>query len=449
MFTFLFVLAVVPAIIIGFRIFQRKDIFMFDLLIVFSTLYLWAIPCKDFLLEHEFPEYVGDTLVAGTLCWYMWLLMGAEVFYARYKKGNNFTNVSRFFRLWRPAATRPVFMWVILLVGLFYLYNITNYGALSADNAEENNRFGYGENMPFFMRVFAISILPVYPLLIVLAYHFKSRDMLSKCLRVACLAVLAAGALLGSKTRLTFLLIFFLIYLYSTRRDLLTKRNMLLGAGLLVVLFLVVFPISQGLRVYKQYYVENRSVHDFATVVKAYANQRVNIGVDDRVERYQHRRSMNAYATFDFVCNTKHRGNGDLTWTMCRYIIPQRTIMDGKGEILAQLQDSGDVAESVVSWYVCDYGTFWGPIAAVIHFVVIIWLFQLMGRFFKMLFHNDTITLMAMSLALYMCVSIEHNPSGDIRVFYATYSIVFVACGILFKIFSMERERRRRMTNYA
>ena len=443
MFALLFTLAVVPAICVGLRIMSKKDILVWDLLILFTTLYLWAIPCKDFLFEHEFPEFLGNTYTVGTLCLYMWLLLLADLFYANYKRGNNFLNISRFFRLWHPVAIKPSFLWVILLIGLIYLYNITNYSAMDADNPEANNQFGSGNNMPLPLRVFALSIRPIYPLLLIITYTFKSSVKLYGRLRIVCMVLLIAGLLLGSKTNMTFNLIFFLIYFYSMRRDLMTRKNILLGGAILAVTFFVFFPISQGLRMYKQYYVENMSVHDFKTVLTAYVTQAVDIDMSDRVERYQNRRGMNVYTTFDFVCNTNYRGNGDMTWSIFRYIIVQRTIMDNRGEILAVMQNSGDVAESIPAWFVCDYGCVFGPIAAIFYLILMFLLFHWMGQFFYLFFKSPAVTFMAMSLILQRCISIEHNPSGDIRVFYATYSIVFVACGILFTVFSKKNRVRR------
>lgn len=433
MFYVFFILAIIPCLFVINRIFKFKDINIFDLTILFSLLYFWLIPCKEFVFGDIDTQLTSHVNTAVSLCIYMWTIY--FIYKLIYSCNPKIFNISRLF-ISININVRPSFLWIILAIGLFYFYNITNYSALSSDNVEANNQFQYGLNMPFYVRIFAVSIRPIYPILIIITYNLRTNIIKYKRLRIFCLLILFLSLILGEKTFMIYNLIFFAVYLYSIKRNRLKRKHIYYSFISLFCVLIFLFPILQGFRIYKQYSVEQNMNHDFLSVVKGFVRDGITDDMQEKIDRYQDNRSLGCYNVFDWTCNAEYRGNGYMTWLIFRYVIPQRA-QAGDGNIVGDkmIGKGADVAESILAWFVLDYGFIIGPIVAVLYQILICILLFYFGHLFSILFDNSLLMLVSSGFMTQQCINVEHSPTNDIRIFYALYIIVFVFIGLLTKYY--------------
>lgn len=441
MFTFVFILALIPICYIGYKIMTFKGLNIFDMIILFSLLYFWFIPCKDFIFEHAFPQLVGHTKTAISLCIYTWALMLGSYLCSVMFPRVNALNLSRLLLLIN-FRMKSHFLWIILAIGIFYFYNITNYSSLTAENPEANNQFQYGLGMPLFLRYIAICIRPIYPALIIIAYNTICVKPLYRRLRICCLFILILSLLLGVKTFLVFNLIFFGLYFYSRRRNSIKRKHILYSVAILFCVLIFLFPILQGFRIFKQYSVERNANHDFITVLTGFITQGVNEEIEKKVNRYQDRRSLNCYRTLDWACYDEYRGNGYLTWLIFRYTFPQRTLDDAGNIMGEKMARGGDVGESILAWFVLDYGHIFGPIVAIIYQVIICFLLYYFGLLFSLAFRTSSLMVIVAGYIAQQCINVEHNPTSDIRMFYAVYLFIFILIGLLFNYYAIRKYKK-------
>lgn len=442
MFAFLFILSIFPVCYPLYKIYKREEINAFDLIILFSALYLWLIPAKDFVLEHYFPDLIGHIPTVIALNLYMWTLLIAD----KMVRKDSIFNVTQALSKLSVLHVSDKFLWLCFIVALFYLYQKTNFSALTEDNIEGNNTWAYGHNMPWYQRFFAISINPALPSLVLITFFMKPTTKFYKILRKFVFMILIAGLLLGGKSFFTFIIVFVLLYLYSNYRKQIKRKHILFTIIGSVFFFFVYFPIAQSFRFYKHYSVIHTTQHDFVSVLTNFINDNgTTYDIDQRIENYQNGRSMNLYNAFDWACTTDFRANGMMTWAVMRYIFPQRMILDGWNEVVGRNMSGGDadVAESIVTWFIVDTGIIIGPILSVLYFAFYIWFILFWGRFYAKYLKSRMLLFLTYSMIIIVCVWIEHNPIQDIKKYYSLWPIVYCLLGFVYYIFKKPALRKK------
>lgn len=440
MFFQLFILAVIPSCISIIKVFKRENLNIYDITIIFSTLYFWAIPMQDFLFNHLRPYYLDHTYTIIALIIYMYGLQLLSLICSHNKKSP--LNITNKFYYIKIGNIKNSFLWFALIYIAFMFWNITNYSALSEDNLEANNSFFYGSNQGIFMRIISISFKTFFPVLFVILLEYKPTKILYRYLRLFNLFLLIASLLLGEKTFMVFNLIFLLIFLYSKHRHNISKRKIFIYLTLGIVFLSIFFPLSQAFRIYKQNAVLNASTHSFIDVASGFINNGIDIETKNKVESYQDGRSLNLYDALDWASSrTNYRGNGQLTCIVLRYIYPQRVGNDSN--IMGDLMEGtgADIGESTLSWYVLDWDIILGPLAALLHTLLLYISIYYFGMFFYRYIKSPIYPLVIYSFLMRYAISIEHNPALDIKMFYNTYYLIIIFTGLLLYFFKKKHEK--------
>lgn len=440
MFTYLFILAAFPAIHTVWKVFNRRGLSIFDVVVLFSTLYFVGIPVNDFVNVHARPEYVGHTQTALAICLYMWLLWGITLFYSRRTKSALFIT-NRLTEI-RAMQMKESFHWFIFIYLLYILYKTTDYSSLSADDIEGNNNFFYGLNQGFLMKAVVYSSRSLMPMFFVLLWNNKPRSGFYRLLRWANLLILIACLVLGPKGFMVFNCVILCLYIYSIKRKTASRSRLILSASAFIVAFSVLFPLSQSFRYYKQDQVKAGGAHDFMTVAKGFVAGGADENLQNRVDDYQQHRSLNVYDAVDFAATrTTYRGEGYLTGMVLSYIIPQKMRQDGN--IMADLmQGGGDVGESVLAWYVLDWGVVLGAFSAALHVLLWFLLYYYIGIFFNRWIKSPVYPLVIYTTLLLRALNTEVNPATDIKQIYNTYYLVILFAGLILFIFKRNSRRR-------
>lgn len=433
MFTLLFVLAIFPIFPSLIKVYRRQGLNMFDITVVFSSLYFWAIPVKDFLENHLRPEYIQNTPTALAVCLYMWL-MGLLAYVYSHKKRSPLYITDRLAEI-KMVQVKDSFQWFALVYIGYMFFQITNYSALGGDNIEGNNNFFYGTGAGFLIKLIVVPFRAFFPALFLILWNNKPRRPLYRRLRKVNLFLVLASLLLGAKGFMVLNLTFLALYLYSLKRHQLSRKQIISYCGAIVVVLAVVFPISQAFRYYKQDAVMHKKEHGFVSVAMGFVSEGISDDLKQRVEDYEQGRSLNLYDAVDFAASrTEYRGYGHLTGMVLRYIIPQR--MRNDGNIMADMmRGGGDIGESILAWHVLDWGTVLGAAIAVLHHLVLFVLYYYLGIFFNHWIRSSVYPIVIYSVILRIAVGVEHNPVIDIKAIYNTYYIIIIFSGIILYYF--------------
>lgn len=440
MFAFLFVLAIIPIVPSLKKVYDRQGLNMFDITLVFSALYFWAIPVRDFLINHIRPEYTQHTQTAVAVCLYMWLLGGLTAIYSNRKKSPLYVT-DRLAEI-KIMELKDSFHWFALIYIVYMLLQITNYSALNEENIEGNNNFFYGTNANIVMRMVLVSFRAFFPAIFIMLWTNHPRKKLYCRLRKLNLCLLIISLLLGNKGFMMFNGTFLALYLYSIKRKQLSRRHILLYASIIIAALAIIFPLSQSFRYYKQDSVRFSSNHSFTSVVRGFIKDGVSEQLKKRVEAYEKGRSLNIYDATDFAASrTDFQGNGYMTWIVLKYLIPQR--MGNDGNIMGKLmKDGGDIGESILAWYVLDWGIIFGPIVAVVHYLLLYLLYFYFGIFFNRWIKSSVYPLVIYTIILRIAVGCEHNPSTDIKALYNTYYLIILFVGFVLYYFHKSQKKR-------
>lgn len=445
MFALLFSLAILPILPTLKKFLDRKDVNIFDITLLFSEMYFWAIPVKDFLVNHVHPEYVYHDETAIAVCLYMYGLAILALIFSRMK--NSPLLVTKWLEKLNRIEVKNSFQWFALIYIAYMLFQITNYAALDDENFEGNNNFFYGENANIIMKLILVPFREFFPAIFIVLWTNKPKDNFYSKLRFVNLLLMLVSLLLGNKGFMMFNFVFLALYLYAHNRTKLSRKKILFYAATIICTLSLVFPISQSFRYYKQDVVRNTSNHSFITVAKGFLEDGISTDLQKRVDDYEKGRSLNIYDATDFAAaRTNFRGYGYMSWIIFKYVIPQR--MGSDGNIMAVLMlGGGDVGESTLAWFVLDYGYIIGPIVAVLYFLFLYSLYYYFGMFFYRWVKNPVYQLVIYTIILRIAVGIERNPSTDIKALYNTYYLIIIFVWVILAYYSKKPRYKIRYNN--
>lgn len=418
------------------KIINRRDINAFDVFLLFSSLFFLIFPLKDLIFDHEFPEISSHANTAyGLLCFFSFLLVIDFIWTKYFINKHNPVNLSAYIRQYDDYIatfnSNKFFYFCAICAGL-YLIPLTSYGNMTEDTSEMNNQLQYAVGMPLWMSVFIRFIWNVYPILLIMVIRNFHKTF--SC--ILALVLLVVGVLLGSKTNLFFNTTAVLIYFYSKYKGNITKKK-IITIGLIGILGgSIVFSILQTFRQVKTYAVDNMTNHSFGDVVQLalHLDPATKLMMQMQLDRY-YGRAMNVFDAYDWAMQGSYRGNGHLTNIVYSYIIPQRTRNDGNimGDKMAGL--GADIGESLLSWFVCDWGEFFGVFVAMATLILLFWLIKIYFRGCAQMTKMPLFNLLSFTLILNYTVGIENNPSGCIHMFYSDYLYMVISIWLIWKLY--------------
>ena len=348
-------------------------------------MYYVFIPLKTLYIDRPDlqPIYVSDLITPTYFNVFSFALLLVNVIWTkscRYKYSP--FNITSYIRYWdKKIILKNEYVYLFLLFFVLWLIPLTNYSALSKDNAEQNIVVGYGLGVSFFERVKLIFLYTAGPVMSMLSFKYILSKRTKYYKYMAYTSMILAGTcfFLASKTQMTTAILIIIIYFYSVMREKLTRKFVYTALMIFAFITLVIFPLSQSFRTVKQMMVMNGSRHEFMDIVDGVLHS----SLEDKkylLERYESYkgRSLNVYQAFHWACTKEFRGGGKLTWMVIKYIIPQRISNTDEGNILGDVYafKGADIGESTLTWYVADWGLF-GVFVAIFHFSVIFLVWKL------------------------------------------------------------------------
>lgn len=83
--------------------------------------------------------------------------------------------------------------------------------------------------------------------------------------------------------------------------------------------------------------------------------------------------------------------------------------------------EGADIGESLLSWFVCDWGPLIGIFICYLTLFLLIWLDKVYFTYCSKLFKTPIFNLFCFSIVLGLVVNIEYNPATCIKNYYSTY----------------------------
>lgn len=374
---------------------------------------------------------------AYAICIFMWLQYFVSLIYE--KKGHSALIVTQKLKQIQTITIKDTFQWFALIYVGYMFYKTTDYSSLSKYNLEGNINFFYGVDTNILLKMVLVTFREFLPVIFLVLCTNRPRTPFYRNLRKVNLLLIIATILLGNKGFMIYNCVFLFLYLYSTQRDKITKKKIAMCLSVAVVLFCVIFPLSQSFRYYKQEAVSGYGRHDFSTVSKGFVTEGIDENLKERVEAYQKGRSLNLYDAVDFGASvTNFKGDGYMTAMVLKYIVPQRIGNDGN--IMAELMlGGGDVGESILAWYVLDWGFLIGPFIAVIHMILVFSLYYYFGIYFNRWIKSPVYPLVIYTIILRTVIGVEHNPVTDIKMIYSEYYLIIIFVGVVLHIFTKKQ----------
>lgn len=445
MLLFLFIIAIIPAIFVGNKIFKRDDISFIDIYILGCTLYYLLIPYYTYYFTSIDKLNLEECIISISLiAFYLYILLLVSICTRRI----SILNMTKLFQRLNRQVTIPYnFVYVSIFISSLLLYKVTDYSVLNADNAEANNQLYFGSDMPLGLRIiwqFALQFRPILFLLTLklLTYNFAKKK---KIIIYFSLAITTLSYLLGPKTLMTTAFLFCGIGYYSIYKSQISKQKIYAAIGIVVVLFMVVFPLSQAFRLTKQYVTSNTKA-SFTTVLDKYINmnEREKKILEERSEKYIKGRSTNVFDCYHSSCTHPFQGNGLLTLFVLKSILPlKQSDLNINGNILGDTYASKgvDIGESVLAWFNADV-RYWGLILSILFMFVFYYSYYFYYKVFAKAFKSPLLYLTFIYLAFDLSFAIERNPSGFFHSFYVDYLIGAILFGIIIRILSKSSLRQ-------
>lgn len=435
-------LGIVPLIYPLTKVLSRSDINVFDIFQITTCLYYVLIPIKILYIDLPIlkPYYINDLVTPSYYLSFNCVLLFINFLWTRTNR-LRYTpiNITRYIRkIDTGVILKKKHAYLFIIFFCLLLIPLTNYSGLSEDTTEENLTAGYGLNVSFFDRIRLVFLYNTYPVFMLLSLkYYNQKNLLQyRKLAIICLVLGTLCVFLASKSVMFFTILVSIVYFYAVEREKLNSKFIVKSLVASALVVFVLFPLSQNFRTIKQTLVKNGTAHGFMDVATAFVD--IDVSQEKNLtEKYQmyKARSLNVYQAFQWACTKDFRGEGRLTLMVYKYLIPQ-FLNPKEGNILGDVYfgKDADIGESLLTWFVADWGII-GVLVTILHFFVVVNIWILYNIFFRYLFKDKKGEYLFIVLFLMEFITIELNPAGYFHGFYSERLISYIVYIIVFKLF--------------
>ncbi|MBT2159748.1 hypothetical protein [Zobellia barbeyronii] len=365
-----------PFFFVSKKLFKKKDLNFFDLLIIFNTLYFVLIPLKSDEVVYKVLGKISSTtsiLVFFYLLFFFITLLVAS--HLVKPQSNSPLNVTYFLKNYSSLQAKLPLKLVLIVLPIFALtYYVPHMSTMSAfeEIKQAGVRASYEESsmVKLFGTIFTLGLIISITLFL---QNFKEKKY--DILAVGSLLLFLVNLLLLPRRTLLEFILFGAIIFYSLNRDLINKKLMLYAFSFGMFLYLVYFPF---------YNIVRRSPVKFeiqspVTSIQAIYDYGISSSDDanDRAANLTDSRAIYLYRAIYWVAlndNDKDITWGDLTLSAIDHAIP-KVLNPTKGlgselTLEARQHTNKDSADSVLLLALADYSMLGAIATVLIYFIV-------------------------------------------------------------------------------
>lgn len=430
------------------KIVKKSTLTLFDIILVFYTLYFVLIPIKCILTGSYYrgvpiADIVGASITPPIYIFLIKaIICSVSVIFSKDKKKCNYLYVDNYFKVADVFFHPPIqSVYLYILFFIMALRPMINYSALSSENVEGNLTYFYGQNMPFYERLFANMLIGALPVFVVLSvkYFLDIKKRMYKRLSYINMVLVVVCVLLSGRTNCFNIIVLITLFLYSCKTSIFTIKNIVASICLFSIIGLVYFPVYQSFRMTKNIVISNSSNHDFGDVVKHF------VSLSPRKAHYLYSkatqsvdsRSFNVYMAFHEACTKNYQstaGNYTIENFMC--LNPFHKPDFRKDNIYAKLlEGGGDIAESLPTILYADLNADIGFLFIFIiplFYLIYFYLLWVICRIANLIFKTQAISFLLISMIVMRCMTVEggihirdaYNPGIIVIFMFSLFMII-------------------------
>lgn len=435
-FIFINLFTVIPSI---YKFYRRRDIFIFDIILIANFLYLFLIPFYQTTIGNELAiDIVGkakNIYIVSSVYQFIILIIDL-IFSSNRQYVSSFANLSHLIRCTDKKivfVNKGIVYFITITIFILFLFTITfanqdgkimeNSDAIAA-TLERNGASLFDKlfnKVSSFCSVFIVPTI-IYTILIIR----KSKEKWLKRWSVAILLQVIVILLLGPRTNLILTILFVAIYFYYSLEKRISIWKISLFSIFLILFISLFFPFYRGYRMVKNTGLLNNDGLSLIEVVeKAYEQYTTSEETREFLQRNTGERSMGVFKSVNDAVNSDVRFYGQVVVACITNILPGAVDIEDHLEIklATTYNEKGtDIADCFLMYSIAD----WGEVGCFFCVFYILFYLFVYSMEYEIVKKNSRMPQMLHIYILYSCFYSYINPETSIYYFIKTQIYTFL-----------------------
>lgn len=418
-FYFILLINILPLLYPLYKIYKRKDLNIFDFLIVFQAIFFLFIPAvkdietNDEVLFRYFVIYSS----------FNYLILGISR-YTDKRNLESIVNMTRYLSRYSDFKIGILGQILLLLslVVIFVYYLPTQ--ALVLRFEETTGIRTYAQSTIYLFLAALYFVVRLLVSLIIVADYVNHRFNL---INIFIFVVFVILALLGVRRDLIFSLLVFFIILYSLKRDAFNVRFTIISLCIGFFVIAVYFPFYNIIRSSPIKFTTHSPIKSVVEIVDyGLANYNNKI---EKAEESTDKRSLGLYNAFYKAIEKNPEWNwGSITCSFIDMAIPRflNPNKGGSGDLITRsIGVNTDIADSVLLTGVCEFGIF-GGLYAVFLFLTVFIIYSLYSNLLVTYTSSFLIPVYIVFSLFDMCWNVEVIPTALFSWFFSSIPMILI-----------------------
>ena len=421
-FCFIVFVNLLPLTIPLYKVYYRKDLNLFDFLMVFEAVFFLFIPLfkeiksDDEILFRYFIIYTTFNYLSWSIG-YLVDRLGRDTM----------LNITRYLSRYKDFEINKTgqILLLLALIVIFAYYLPTQ--SLVLRFGQSRAVLSYSQSSIYLLLGAMNFIVSIIISLVIVFDFFNNRKNIFNIILFTFFIIIA---LLGVRRDLIFSLLVFFVIIYSVRRDLFNRKFIIILSCATSFLLLIYFPFYNIIRISPVIFDTNRPVESVIDIIN-YGIDNYDSKIDDASDSTD-KRSLGLYNALYKACEKKPECQwGTITISFIekaipRFISPNKASVEGGGDIITKsLGTNKDIADSVLLSGVCEFGAFGGFYAAFMFLFVFI-MYSLYSRIIEICTSSVFVPVYIVFYLFNICWNVEVLMTSFFSWFFSSLPIIVI-----------------------
>ena len=412
-----------PSLLPVVRIVNKKELNMFDFIILFSTLHFCISPIKEG--SHAFFTDDGIYNVFIFYFCYIYIILLIDIYYHQYCENKNvIINTSRYLQNFTHLEFKMVGK---ILIGLSIFVMLTYYlpRATIVAASKEISAVSYEESS---LTMALGSIIKIVGFLLFLDFSYRLKTGVKDKINTICLVIYLLILAFFPRREFLSALLQLVLSLYSVHRSFFTLKKVSILGCVAAFIWLVYFPFYNVIRWNPISFDSSHPVESLCSIVD-YGISNYSLNAEDQLESSQ-ARSLGLYnAVYLLAKRNITPQNGELTLSDIDISIPKLLNPDkGNGSEVTLEKMAGANADIADSFMLLSYGEFGilGGIYCCFLYVFFIFLYSKYAQFYSKYLKSNLISIFILFTMIDNLWNVEGKVSTYFSWFFSSIITIFI-----------------------
>lgn len=415
-----------PALLPIVRIIRRKELNMFDFLILFSTLHFCVSPVKEMKYASFTNEGVYNLFIFY-FC-YIYSILFIDIYcHRKFEYKNMIINTSRYLQGFSYIEFKPLGR---VLIGLSLFVMLTFYlpRATIVASAVEMGAVSYEESS---LTMAFGPIMKIVGFLLFLDFAYRLKSGVKDKINTAFLLIYVSILLFFPRREFLSGLLQLMLSLYSVHRSFFTLKKVSMIGCAAAFLWLVYFPFYNVIRWNPVTFDSNHPIESLSAIVE-YGIANYSVNAEEQLESSQSR-SLGLYNAVYMLANKNITPKyGEITGASIDVAIPKVLNPDkgtGSEGILENMTGAHvDIADSFMLLSYGEFGVFGGFYCSFLYIFFIL-LYSKYAQFYRGFAKSDLIPIFILFVMFDNLWNVENKVEAYISWFFGSiFTIIIVIC---------------------